>query len=95
MNLGNSDILRGDENSKFQSGIGPTTDKIINYIIEIITADSFREKITNKLVDPVTEMINAKVKPYIYMSIGLYCLVIVLLLIIIYLLISTRNRCRL
>lgn len=92
MNFRNSETSRNDDNSKFQTGIGPTTDKIINYILEVVTADSFKEKITSKVVDPVTEMINSKLKPYLYMSIGLYALVIILLLIIIYLLLSNRSH---
>ena len=86
-----SDTIIFDENFKFQTGIGPTTDKILNYIIEIVTADAFKEQITHKFFDPMTEMINSKVRPYIYMSIGLYALVIILLLIIIYFLITTRK----
>lgn len=77
---------------KFQTGIGPMTDRILNTILEMVTADKFKEKITDKVVYPVTEIINDKIKPYIYMAAGLYCVLIVLLIVIIYLLISARKH---
>ena len=80
-----------DDNFKFQTGIGPMTDKILNSILDRLTSDSFKEKLTDKIVDPVTEIINRKIKPYVYTSIGLYSIVILLLLIIIYLLIVRKK----
>jgi len=67
----------------FESGIGPITDKIINGVFDVITNKDFNEKISNKLVTPLTQIVNDKIKPYIYISGFLYLIIITLLLIII------------
>lgn len=74
----------------FNTGIGPTTDKILNIILDRLTSDRFKEKLTDKIVDPITQIANEKIKPYIYVSLGLYGIIIILLVIIIYL--SMKNR---
>lgn len=72
------------------TGIGPTTDKILNVILDRLTSDHFKEKLTDKIVDPITTIINEKIKPYIYVSLGLYSIIIIMLIIIIYL--SIKNK---
>ena len=78
-------------NTVFETGIGPTTDKILQTILDRLTTDKFREKLIDKIVDPVTNIINEKIRPYVYVSIGLYSVVIILLLFIIYLLSKKKN----
>jgi len=72
---------------KIETGIGPITDKILNDILNRLTTDNFKEKLSAKIIEPLTTIINEKIQPYINISIGLYIIVIVLLLIIIYFLI--------
>ena len=80
------------DNFIFETGIGPRTDKILNMILDRLTSDKFKEKLSDKIIDPVTNIINEKMKPYVYVSIGLYAIVIVLLFIIIYLLINKKKN---
>lgn len=81
-----------EENFKFQTGIGPMTDKILNSILDRITSDSFKEKLSDKIVDPVIGLINQKIKPYVYTCLVLYAIIIILLLIIIYLLLNKKRK---
>jgi hypothetical protein len=75
---------QSDVEYNFQTGIGPMTDKILNNIIDKFNTVTVREKITDKFLDPVTDIINQKIQPYIYIGLGLYSIIIILLLIIIY-----------
>jgi len=75
----------------FETGLGPVTDKLLNTIFEKITTKDFKEKIAEKIVDPVTEIINEKIQPYVYISMGLYIILIILLLVIIYLLLVRKR----
>lgn len=81
----------GSRESLFSTGIGPMTDQILNTMLDRLTTDNFREKLTQKIVDPVTEIINKKIQPYIYVSAVLYVIVIILLIVIIYL-IQRKNK---
>lgn len=74
----------------FNTGIGPITDKILNVILNRLTSDCFKEKLTDKIVDPITTIINEKIKPYVYVSLGLYGIILIMLIIIIYL--SMKNK---
>lgn len=74
-----------------ETGIGPTVDRILNTILQRLSSDSVKQRISNELVDPITQQVQQKVKPYIYAAIFLYAILIILLLVIIYLLIS-KNR---
>ena len=78
-------------NNKFETGIGPVTDRLLGTVIDRLTNSDFREILTDKIVDPITEIINRKIRPYVYVSIGLYTVVIVLLIIIIYLLMKKKK----
>ena len=90
----NQNNLRKESNDSFtlETGIGPTTDKIINTILDRLTTDKFREKLIDKIVAPVTNVINEKIRPYVYIGIGLYALLIILLVTIIILLISKNKQ---
>jgi len=74
------------KSTDFESGFGPFTDRILNKIFDVVTNKDFQEKISDKLVTPLTQIMNEKIKPYIYLSIILYGIIIVLLFIIIYML---------
>jgi len=69
-----------------ESGFGPITDRILNNFYNFLTNKEFQDKVSNKLVNPLTQIINDKMKPYMYISIVLYGIIIVLLITIIYML---------
>jgi hypothetical protein len=77
--------------NKFETGIGPFTDKVLSSIIDKVTGDDFKEILTDKIVDPITIIINKKIRPYLYIGIFLYLIVLVLLVFIIYLLIKKKK----
>lgn len=81
-----------DNNFNVESGIGPMTDNILNTILDRVTSGDFKEQLTNKIVSPVIDIINKKIKPYLYVGIALYLLIILLLLIIVFLVIKKKNR---
>jgi membrane-associated protease RseP (regulator of RpoE activity) len=82
-----------DDNNKFHTGIGPVTDRLLNNIIERLSSHDFKEILTDKIVDPVTEVINKKIQPYVHISIALYSILVILLVIIIYLLLKKNKSC--
>jgi len=75
----------------FETGMGPKTDRIINELINGFTIDNYRDKINDKFLDPITEIINQKTKPYVYLTYGLYSINIILLLVIIYILLNKKQ----
>lgn len=79
-----------NHNFNLQTGIGPMTDNILNTILDRVTTGDFKEKLTDKIVSPITDMINRKIQPYLYLASGLYLVVLILLLIIIYILIKKK-----
>ncbi|XWV25241.1 hypothetical protein QJ856_gp0531 [Tupanvirus deep ocean] len=79
------------DQNRFETGIGPVTDRLLGTLLDKLTGGDFKDILTDKIVDPITEIINRKVKPYVYISIGLYIIVIILLALIIYLLIKKKN----
>lgn len=76
---------------KLKTGMGPITDRIINELIDGFAIDNYQDKINNKFVDPITEIINRRVQPYVYLSGGLYVVIIILLCVIIYILINKKR----
>jgi len=81
-----------NNNFSFATGIGPMTDRVLNTVLDRLSTDKFREKLTDKIVGPVTNVVSQKVKPYIYLTIGLYAIVIILLIIIIYMLMKKQTQ---
>ena len=75
-----------------ETGMGPVTDRILNEFIDGIANDKYRDKINDKVVYPLTTIINQRVQPYVYFSAGLYILIIILLLIIIYILLNKKSK---
>lgn len=74
-----------NNNYNVNTGIGPLTDNIFNSLLDRVTTDKFRERLTNQIVDPTIDMLNHKLRPYINMAIAAYVLLVVLLIVIIYL----------
>lgn len=77
--------------NKLKTGMGPVTDRIVNELIDGFTIDAYQDKINNKFVDPITEIINRRVQPYVYLSGGLYIVIIILLCVIIYILVHKKT----
>lgn len=78
------------KNVEIESGFGPITDRLLNKICDIVTNRDFQEKFTDKLINPLTTIVNDKIKPYIYLTMIMYCILIILLIYIIYLLQSKK-----
>ena len=87
-----SDDVNYRDSFKFETGIGPMTDRLLNTILDRLTTGNFKGKLTDAVLDPVTEVIYVKIKPYVYASLLLYSILIVLLVIIIYLLVVKKQR---
>lgn len=90
MESSNSSEYRNDS-FNVQTGIGPMVDNILNTVLGRVTSGDFKERLTDKIVSPVTTMINRKIQPYLYLAGGLYLVLVILLLIIIYLLVK-KNK---
>lgn len=80
----NLDSTNRDTNMRFETGIGPITDKVLNTVLDRLKNSDFKEKLTYVVVDPITDMISVKIRPYLYLGAVLYLIVIILLVIIIY-----------
>jgi len=81
-----------DDSAKFETGMGPMTDSILNLILEKISTTNFREKLTDNIMCPISQMVNQRIRPYVYISVVLYCIIIILLLAIIYLLLKKNKQ---
>lgn len=77
--------------SKIETGVGPITDQLLNSLVDKLNSDNFKTDVMGKLMDPVSEILNEKIKPYIQISMALYGIVIILMLVIIYLLITQKK----
>lgn len=74
-------------NVPIQTGIGPMTDGIINYVLDKCKSDSVKQK----FFDNIAETVNQKIQPYIYLGMAMYIIVIILLLLIL-LFVVKRHR---
>ena len=87
-------ILSDSENSladqSIVTGLGPITVKVVNDLVVKMSNGGLKEKLISKYIDPVTEIINVKIQPYIYVGLGLYMIVIILFLVVIYLLLIKK-----
>ena len=81
-----------EDHSRFETGIGPMTDRLLNSAVDRLTSGDFREKLMDKIVDPTFSLINRKIQPYVYVSLIMYLFIIILLAFIIYLLFSNRRK---
>ena len=76
--------------NRIETGVGPITDRLLANILNRISNGNFKEMLTDKIVDPITGIINEKIRPYIYISVVLYIIIIILLVVIIYLLVRKK-----
>lgn len=75
---------------KIETGVGPITDRLINATIDTINSPSFKKNVSEKIIDPASEAISRKIKPYIYLGFLMYLIVVILLIIILIML--TRKK---
>lgn len=81
-----------EESSRFETGIGPMTDRFLGSIVDRLTSGDFREKVMGKIVDPTFDLIYRKAKPYIFLTVAMYIILIILLGFIIFLLFFNRQK---
>lgn len=91
MNSNENDNSQNYNELKFDTGIGPLIDKILNTILNKLNTENFKGKLVDKIVDPITGIIIQKIRPYIYAGIILYLILVVLLVFIIYLLLKQKS----
>jgi hypothetical protein len=77
---------------KIETGIGPTVDGIINFILKKLEVDQVKNKISDNILCPAMDMINQKIRPYVYISLGLYLIIVVLLVVIFYILVNLYRK---
>lgn len=83
-------ILQRVEN-KIETGLGPTTDRLISNVLDNISKSNFGESIANKIIEPVTKIVNQKIRPYVYTCMALYAVIVFLLIVIILLLVKKNG----
>lgn len=87
-----SNKSQADTKNRFESGIGPMTDRVLNTLLDKLTSNNFREKIAEKVLDPITAIINQRIQPYIYIMAALYGAIVILLIVIIVLLVIKHRK---
>lgn len=80
-----------DTASVINTGLGPTTDRIINSVINKINTPVMKETVNDKILEPLKAKVMSTVKPYLYLGGILYIIIIVLLLIIIIMLLRRQR----
>jgi hypothetical protein len=74
-----------------QTGLGPVTDKIISDLLDKFTIEKYQDRINDGFIDPLTQLVNQRLKPYVYFGGVLYIINVGLLLLVIYLLLSRKR----
>jgi len=64
-------------------GLGPVTANFFRSLLDKMNNEQKRT-LTQNLIDPVVSIINNKMRPYIYVSIGMYLLIVLLLIYLIW-----------
>lgn len=82
--------MKPNEDPQIETGIGPVTDTILKYFVDILSTNKFKKTLTNNVIDPTTKIISNKIRPYIYVGAGLYTILLILIIIIIILLIKKK-----
>lgn len=70
-------------------GLGPVTANFFRNLLDRLNNEQ-KHTLTQNLVDPIMGIINQKIKPYIYISIGMYLLIVMLLLYLIWLVLKKK-----
>ena len=78
------------DDKKFKTGIGPMTDNIINQCIDKITSNEVKNKLADKILEPIIDIVNEKIQPYIYLITALYIIIVILIIVNMYLVIKNR-----
>src|SRR5271170_835538 len=89
-----SDSLTEDKKSykpTITTGFGPMTDNLLTDMLNKLDTDKIKNKLTANFVDSVTDILNQKMQPYMYVAIALYSIIIMLLCVIIYLVIIKKK----
>lgn len=86
-----SEMKDYDNPHHFETGMGPMADKIWNTVLEKLSTSDVKRKLSRIVVDPITDVVKEKAKPYAYAGIFLYLVIVILLVVIIYLLIKKRQ----
>lgn len=73
---------------KIETGMGPITDKVITDLIEKFSTEGYRDKI----IELITQTLNQKIRPYLYVTTFLFVIILTLILFIIYILLSKRCK---
>jgi hypothetical protein len=73
-----------DIKCSLKTGIGPTTDRMVNGIISACTTPEVKNMLTDAVINPITDIVNQKMRPYVNICVALYFAIIVLLCINIY-----------
>lgn len=77
--------------SIINTGLGPTTDRVINNIIDKINTPAVKETVNDKIIDPIKIKVMNVVRPYLYIG-GIMYIVIILLLIIVIIMLARHKR---
>lgn len=64
-------------------GIGPVTTNFFRSLLNKMNNEQ-KHTLTQNLIDPIMSIINLKMRPYIYISIGMYLLIVLLLIYLIW-----------
>jgi len=76
-------------NPKTPVGLGPVTTNFFRNLLNRLNNDH-KNTLTQNLIDPMMDIINQKIKPYIYVSIGMYLLIVLLLVYLIWLILKRK-----
>ena len=80
-----------DDKSIIQTGLGPTTDRIVTNIVDKINTPAIKETINDKIIDPLKTKMTNVIRPYLYIG-GFMYLIIILLLIFIIVILLKKQR---
>lgn len=76
----------------FETGMGPITDSLINKLIQQLEKTTIKDKLYDRIFCPLTEIINRKLQPYIYIFLSMYGILFFLLVFIFIFLLLSRRR---
>lgn len=68
------------ENPKI--GLGPVTDRLAGNVVQWLQGDEFKKN-AEKFIEPISQIIQRRVRPYMYIAAGMYFVTVVMLIIII------------
>jgi uncharacterized membrane protein YukC len=75
-----------------KTGVGPITDKFINDILNKCVTKETKQQLYSNVIEPYIIEVNTKMKKYMYIGLGMYGAIILLLIYIIYILWKGKRR---